>query len=73
MTGQGTQQRCSLKSRYSIYVHTFTSTSSTLAGHVHRMDDGRIPKVPLYGKLANGARCKGRPQLRFKDVYASVT
>ena len=37
-------------------------------GHVHRMEDGRIPKDILYGELAAGKRNIGRPQLRFKDV-----
>ena len=37
-------------------------------GHVTRMEDGRIPKDLLYGKLATGKRPTGRPQLRFKDV-----
>ena len=37
-------------------------------GHVHRMEDGRIPKDILYGELATGRRNIGRPQLRFKDV-----
>ena len=37
-------------------------------GHVYRMEDGRIPKDLLYGKLAQGTRDKGRPHLRFKDV-----
>ena len=37
-------------------------------GHVHRMDDGRIPKDLLYGELKLGVRGKGRPQLRYKDV-----
>lgn len=37
-------------------------------GHVRRMEDGRIPKDLLYGELATGARNRGRPQLRFKDV-----
>ena len=36
-------------------------------GHVRRMDDGRIPKDLLYGELADGARSRGRPSLRFKD------
>ena len=36
-------------------------------GHVHRMEDGRIPKDILYGELATG-RSTGRPHLRFKDV-----
>ena len=37
-------------------------------GHVHRMEDGRIPKDILYGQLALGRRAAGRPMLRFKDV-----
>lgn len=37
-------------------------------GHVHRMEDGRIPKDILYGELASGRRNIGRPQLRYKDV-----
>ena len=37
-------------------------------GHVCRMEDGRILKDILYGKLASGRRSKGRPQLRYKDV-----
>lgn len=37
-------------------------------GHVHRMQEGRIPKDILYGELATGHRPVGRPQLRFKDV-----
>ena len=37
-------------------------------GHVHRMDDDRIPKSILYGELSVGQRRKGRPQMRFIDV-----
>lgn len=37
-------------------------------GHVHRMEDGRIPKDILYGELMNGKRGTGRPQLRYRDV-----
>ena len=37
-------------------------------GHVHRMEDGRIPKDILFGELAMGRRPVGRPALRFKDV-----
>ena len=37
------------------------------AGHVLRMNDQRIPKVLLYGELAEGKRQVGRPKLRFKD------
>ena len=37
-------------------------------GHVHRMEDGRIPKDILYGELMKGKRNTGRPHLRYKDV-----
>ena len=37
-------------------------------GHVHRIDDRRIPKDLLYSELATGKRKKGRPHLRFMDV-----
>ena len=37
-------------------------------GHVHRMEDGHIPKDLLYGELVIGARCRGHPQLCYKDV-----
>lgn len=36
-------------------------------GHVRRMDDSRIPKDLLYGELADGARSRGGPSLRYKD------
>ena len=37
-------------------------------GYVHRMEDGCIPKDLLYGELATGARCRGLPQLYFKEL-----
>ena len=37
-------------------------------GHIHRMEDGHIPKDLLYGELTTGARCRGHPQLHFKDI-----
>ena len=37
-------------------------------GHIHRMEDGRIPKDLLYGQLASGCRPVGRPALRYNDV-----
>ena len=37
-------------------------------GHVVHMEDGRIPKDLLYGKLAEGKRPTARPQLRYKKV-----
>ena len=38
------------------------------AGQIQRMDDARLPKLLLYGELANAPRKQGRPRLRFKDV-----
>ena len=37
-------------------------------GHAHRMEDGYIPKDLLYGELPTGARCRGHPQLHYKDI-----
>ena len=37
-------------------------------GHVHRMESGRLPRQLLYSQLSRGARNRGRPRLRFKDV-----
>ena len=37
-------------------------------GHVHRMEDRRIPKDLLYGELESGSRPVGRPKPSFKDV-----
>ena len=41
-------------------------------GHVHRMEDGCIPKDLLYGELATGARCRGHPDYVTR-MYVSVT
>ena len=37
-------------------------------GHVHRMENTRIPKSLLYGQLASGSRDRGRPLLWFRDA-----
>ena len=37
-------------------------------GHIHRIEDGHIPKDQLYGKLTTGARCRVYLQLYIKDV-----
>ena len=37
------------------------------AGHVHRMEDNRLPKRLLYSELTSGKRSVGRPKLRYKD------
>ena len=39
------------------------------AGHVHRMDNTRLPKQILYSQLKEGTRGIGRPRLRFKDTF----
>ena len=36
-------------------------------GHVNRMDPSRLPKIILYGELANGTRPRGAPKRRYKD------
>ena len=36
-------------------------------GHAIGMDNSRLPKVLLYGQLANAKRPPGQPLLRFKD------
>lgn len=38
------------------------------AGHLHRMEECRLPKQILYSQLAEGVRGIGRPRLRFKDT-----
>ena len=38
------------------------------AGHVHCMDDCRLPKRLLYSKLSTGKRSLGRPKLRYQDT-----
>ena len=37
-------------------------------GHIHRMEDGRLPKDILYSEFYNAPRRTGRPKLRYKDV-----
>ena len=37
------------------------------AGHLVRMEDGRLPKQLFYGELSQGKRGIGRPKLRYKD------
>ena len=37
-------------------------------GHVHRMDDGHIPKDVLYGQLTTGVKKVGRHALRFMNA-----
>ena len=40
-------------------------------GHTIRMEDNRLPKILLYGQLANATRPEGRPLLRYKDKIKS--
>ena len=37
-------------------------------GHVHRMEDGCLPKDILYSEFYNAPCRTGRPKLRYKDV-----
>ncbi|KAK4303406.1 hypothetical protein Pmani_024556 [Petrolisthes manimaculis] len=37
------------------------------AGHVQRMEPSRLPKIMLYGELANGTRQREAPKLLYKD------
>ena len=37
------------------------------AGHVSRMEDHRLLKIILYGKLSSGLRNRGAPKKRYKD------
>ena len=36
-------------------------------GHLHRMDDARLPKQMLYGELRDGSRPANGPKRRWKD------
>ena len=42
------------------------------AGHILRMEDTRLPKIMLFGELANGSRPRGRPKLRYRDQLKST-
>ena len=42
------------------------------AGHVHRMDDDRIPKKLLYGELVEGKRSHGGQKKRYKDTLKAT-
>ena len=49
-------------------IHTLIEKAQARwAGHVLRINDQRIPKLLLYGELAEGKRQVGWPKLRFKD------
>ena len=37
-------------------------------GHIHRMDDSRLPKQILYSQLKEGLPGIGRPRLRLKNT-----
>ena len=39
------------------------------AGHVARMDDGRLPKQVLYCEFTDGERNVGRQKKRFKATF----
>ena len=46
---------------------TITRHRLRWAGHTLRMDSSRLPKMILYGELANGTRPRGAPKRRYKD------
>ncbi len=49
-------------------IHTLIEKAQARwAGHILRMNDQCLPKVLLYGELAQGKRRVGRPKLRYKD------
>ena len=56
-------QKAEMESIYAILMRS----QLRWAGHLHRMDDSRLPKRLLYGELSTGKRSLGRPKLRFKD------
>ena len=64
VTNNDVLSRCGLPSMFTL----LRQRRMRWLGHVHRMEDGRIPKDIFYGELASGSRPLGRPQLRFKDV-----
>ena len=37
------------------------------ASHVSRMEDHRLPKIVMFGKLSSGRYERGAPKKRFKD------
>ena len=47
---------------------TLAATQLRWLGHVARMEDSRIPKLVLYGEMAEGRRRQGGQKLRYKDV-----
>ena len=42
-------------------------TQQRWAGHVHRMEDHRLPNIVLYGELISGSRNRGAPKKRHND------
>ena len=53
----------------SVSIHaTLLRSQLRWAGHIHRMDDSRLPKRLLYGELSSGKRSVGRPKKRYRDT-----
>jgi len=42
--------------------------NSRWTGHVHRIDEERLPRQLISSQLSSGNINQGRPRLRFKDV-----
>ena len=64
VTNTGVLVKADIPSMYTL----FRQRHVRWIGHVHRMDDERIPKDLLYSELTTGKRMKGRQHLRFMDV-----
>ena len=57
----------------SLSIDTIIATKTLRwAGHLGRMDEGRLPKITLFGELAGGTRPVGRPKKRYKDQLKGV-
>ena len=67
MAGTNPWHRGPLPRQHSHYTYSLREGTGKMAGHVLRMNDQRIPMVPLYSELVEGRRNVGRPKLRFND------
>lgn len=66
--GQSVQYWSSVSHRPNNHVHSAQTAQASIAGHVCRIEDCRIPKDIVYRELANGKKDTGSPQLRYRDV-----
>ena len=68
MAGPHSKQGCPKKGKMMTIYALLSQRRLRWLGHVSRMEDGRISKDILYGKLATRTRTVRRPGLRFMDV-----